>query len=613
MFGRFEFDRAKSFIDSKRDVFIKLAPTFPYQNQLMHMLLTFSHLAEAEKAYYHQPFITSQLNSNHSFLPTSNTLKKTKILKQMYSDIEAELQQYEDNSDKQRQQQQQNKKATLDQSTTAPQPPLTPPTILTSSLGSQSNRKSLTPSNTNSKVRNKESVPTETNPTERRKLVLVKQASDCEEKVDLNVDSPTNTCKLARNGSLSNSSSATTPSTGEHISSASSQASPASLVGIRNTFMRVLSQSNSASPAPHNGYDAPPNSSTTTPTNLQSRTSDFNEQLISHFCNQLLLFTQARYEMIGVYESLGEALSEKYALSIEKPFNRLAVLCRSYQKCFHHPLLSPIKDSMSLECETLMALMNGTIGLQHWRYLDSLFALQEAQSKLNFWRASSFQKDQVKRRFKVSKTSSNAPRLYEWFCRYREFLLAKFTILFHSTLTKYSCGFVNFKSVCSKLSVDFYAKLVSFSKKLDSSLIFTTLLFDISNEQDFHGLGYNYNNQKQTSSSSCLSNRNPSVPFAVGKNTLQPILVIPSDNRAKLNSLQAEIYMLVSGNEKLINRDGYCQFYDVSKKLTYCITRLDYNVVLVIVVESQRTDRDLQIRNFIADFSNQFSYATALS
>lgn len=554
MLGRFDFDRAKSYIDGRKEVFQKLAPTFPNQYQLSSMLTTFSHLAEVEKSYHNQPYPQNQNQNHHSFLPTANFLRKTKTLKEMYNDIFAELQQLEQ----------------MEATTTNIKP-----------------RNDLSPSSVKSNIL---SSPNEGNiqlpvTTQHSNQILVK---------------------------MHNKQSGGSTSSGEQQSSSSSSMdkdSPGTQVPqspgatFRNSFFRVLSPISSStvqspttttthlySSGSNSGLEPPPNSTNTTPIAHTLNMREFSEKLISHFCSQLQAFIQARLDMIDVYEKLTEALGKKFA-PVDGIAFRLSMLCRQYHKYFHHPLLAPIKEGITLECESLMTLIRATIDIQHWRFLPSLFDLQEAQSKLNYWAANTFNKEANKRRFKVSKTQT-APRLYEWLCKFKEFLSAKFTLYFHAVLSK-SYPSTSFKSACSKLSIDYYSKLVSFQRKVDA--VFVALVYDVSNEKDFRGIGY------QCPSRDCQQPQ--------GKNTLQPLIVIPNESKSKLNSLQAEIYMIVMTNQQVMIKNGFYQFHDNIKKLTYSITKPDFNVFLVIVCDGQKSDRDTNVRIFSQEISNLFSFS----
>lgn len=539
MLGRFDFDRSKSYIDGRKEVLQKLAPTFPNQAQLMTMLTAFSHLAEVEKNYHNQPFINQP---QHSFLSSTNFLRKAKSLKDMYNDIHSELQQLEQ----------------------------------------------LNP-NTADKC---ESILSSASDNNLQKLFGKQSAPD----------------SASNDTNNSNSSSTDKDSPGTQV-----LRSPGT--SIRNSFFRVLlpiSSSSSVAPqvsqtplhsAPINdpyslssssGYEPPPNSTTTTPISQSLTARDFSEELISHFCRQLQKFIQARLDMIDIYEQLVEALSRKYASYDSVAFD-LSMLCRQYHKYFHHPLLAPIKEGMTLECESLMTLIRATIDMQHWRFLPTLFDLQDAQSKLNFWAASTFNKEASRRRFKVSKTQA-APRLYDWLCKFKDFLVSKFTLYFHSTLSR-NFPLSNFKATCAKLSVDYYSKLSNFQRKADA--LFVALLFDVSNEKDFRGLGYNFPSKN--------------YQYPQGKNTLQPMLVIPTDSRPKLNSLQAEIYMMIMTNSQIVIKEGHYQFHDNLKKLTYSITKPDLNIVLVIVCEGQKVDRDAHVRTSAMEITNQFAFLNILS
>lgn len=468
MLGRFDFDRAKSYLDGRKKILQKLAPTFPNQVQLMTMLTTFSHLAEVEKNYHNQPFI--QQAPTHSFLPTTSFLRKTKSLKDMYNDINTELQELE----------------------------------------------KMEGNNCKSKANGTEFFDSKVDANEIEEAIPVLPA-------------------------VSTVSAPTTP-----IASS--------------------------------------------PLNIR----ELSEELISHFCVQIQAFIQSRLDLVDVYEKMTEASSKKFT-SVDGIAFRLSMLCRQYHKYFHHPLLAPIKEGMTLECESLMTLIRATIDMQHWRFLPTLYDLQDAQSKLNYWAASTFNKEASKRRFKVSKTVA-PPRLYEWLCKFKEFLVAKFTLYFHATLSK-NFPITNFRNSCSKLSIDHYSKLTNFQRKVDA--LFIALMYDVSNEKDFRGLGYNFPSQDY---------QQPQ-----GKNTLQPMVIIPSESCARLTSLQAEIYMIVMTNHQAMIKEGHYQFYDNIKRLTYALTIPDPNVVLVIVCDGQKPDRDAHLRAFSLKLTSQFAFLNNFS
>lgn len=562
MLGRFDFDRAKVYIDGKKEVLQKLAPTFPNQYQLMAMLTTFSHLAEVEKNYHNQPFPVNQSQSHHSFLPTTNFLRKTKTLREMYNDIFSELQQLEQ--------------------------------LESNAVTSKKTKNDLSPSSTKSYILTSLNDNVNTSSSQHHSPG---QSSHTQQTLAKLHNKQSGGSTSSGDQQSSNSSSTDKDSPVTHVPQSPSTA-------FRNSFFKVLSpvsgstiQSPNNSFSNHNPYssssgsgiDAPPNSTNTTPVTNTLNMREFSEKLISHFCMQLQAFVQARLDMIDVYEKLTEELGMKVA-SVDGIAFRLSMLCRQYHKYFHHPLLAPIKEGMTLECESLMTLIRATIDIQHWRFLPSLFDLQEAQSKLNYWAASTFNKEATKRRFKVSKTQT-APRLYEWLCKFREFLGAKFTLYFHAILSK-SFPPNNFKSSCSRLSIDYYAKLSSFQRKVDA--VFIALMYDVSNEKDFRGIGYQY------------PSRDCQQPQ--GKNTLQPMIVIPAESKTKLNSLQAEIYMTAMTNQQVMMK-GLYQFHDNIKKLTYSMTKPDFNVVLVIVCDGQRSDRDSNVRGFTQEISNLFSFS----
>lgn len=538
MLGRFDFDRAKLYIDGRKDVLQKLAPTFPHQAQLMVMLTTFSHLAEVEKNYHHQPYPSQ--TQQHSFLPT-NFLYKTKSLRTMYADIHNELKALERLQTK-----------AIDEDVRSDDSESIDATLVATSSNQT---------------------------TQLRRTVAARHHF--------------------ANTVNSDQQSSTSSSTEKDSPNVPTPPSPAST--FKNTFFRVLSPisssantnaiSDSYSISVSSGYEPPPNSTTTTPIAYIKNVKEFSDELISHFCRQLQTFIQARLDMVTIYEKLIEASTQKFT-AVDGAAYRLSSLCRQYHKSFHHPLLAPIKEGMTLECESLMNLIRATIHMRHLRFLPSLFDIQDAQSKLNFWASNTFNKDTTKRRFKVPKALS-APRLYEWLCRYKDFLISKFSLYFQATLAN-SFPPANLRNLFSKLTVDFYSKLANFQRKIDANFI--ALMYDVSQERDFRGLGYNY----------------PSSDYQQpqGKNTLQYMVVIPGESKTKLASLQAEIYMIVTTSQQAMARDGLYQFHDTTKKLTYSIAKPDLNVALVIVCDGQKADRDALVRSFTIDITNQLSLSS---
>lgn len=573
MLGRFDFDRAKTYIDGRKEVLQKLAPTFPNQLQLMTMLTTFSHLSEVEKNYHNQPFLNQP--NHHSFLPTTSFLRKAKTLKDMYNDIFAELQQLEQMESNFATQRDNNNKpqSFVDNTSTTY---IATTTTTTTSVQQTTNIPKLS---------NKQSIDSITSTGDQNSSTSSSTGGEKDSPIISVPQSPSSAFRNSFFRVLSPISSSTSISQQQNLNSSIGFSSPQYFGG---------GQSYSVSSS--SGYEPPPNSTTTTPIVNPNALNirELPEELISHFCRQLQNFIQARLDMIDVYEKLTEASNKKYT-PVDGIAFRLSMLCRQYHKYFHHPLLAPIKEGMTLECESLMTLIRATIDIQHWRFLATLYDLQDAQSKLNYWAASTFNKEASRRRFKVSKTQT-APRLYEWLCKFKDFLIAKFTLYFHTTLSK-NFPITNFRSACSKLSVDYYAKLSSFQRKIDA--IFVTLMYDVSNEKDFRGLGYNF----------------PSKDYQQpqGKNTLQPMVVIPAEGRTKLNNLQAEIYMIVMTNQQVVMKDGHYQFHDNIKKLTYSITKPDLNVVLVIVCEGQKSDRDSHLRSFSLEITNQFAFLNIFS
>lgn len=116
------------------------------------------------------------------------------------------------------------------------------------------------------------------------------------------------------------------------------------------------------------------------------------ENLASLLCGQLLNYIRARINMMDVYEKLVPMSALKFIV-FDEVISALANISSENSKLCPHPLLSPIRNGLSHECDALFSLLKAHDDIQHWRFLPSLFNLNDAQAKLNAWATVSINRD----------------------------------------------------------------------------------------------------------------------------------------------------------------------------------------------------------------------------
>ncbi|KAH7643453.1 kicstor complex protein c12orf66-like isoform x3 [Dermatophagoides farinae] len=135
------------------------------------------------------------------------------------------------------------------------------------------------------------------------------------------------------------------------------------------------------------------------PMNLDSFNHlDSLDQFAGHLCGQLIIYCKVRVEMIDFYERLAtvagshhqhcqqqqqqqQTISNKF-LQLDDFLQTLNDIHSRAEDSFHHPVLTRLKIMFMFECDIMLALVRGHQSIQQWRYLESLFALQEAHNKI---------------------------------------------------------------------------------------------------------------------------------------------------------------------------------------------------------------------------------------
>ncbi|XP_050391403.1 KICSTOR subunit 2 isoform X2 [Patella vulgata] len=248
------------------------------------------------------------------------------------------------------------------------------------------------------------------------------------------------------------------------------------------------------------------------------------EILLSHISGQLCQYIAARQNMADLYESVSR---HGY---FEDLVAKLSDIIFSNNKTFHHPLLSPIKSSFTLECEIMHHLLQAQLLLCDWQFLASLLELQQAHRGIITW-SSMTSVQQPEKSKKSSKGSGHSiPALFQWLQKFHGLLVSKFSLYFYEMLSKQTPG--DIKNLTAKTTEDFVGRLIAFQKKYDATNIY--LILDTNGQTDIYkGPGYHHPLKY--------------VERPKGKDTYPFILCLPSEKPAE--NIQACILMMVNDRD----------------------------------------------------------------
>jgi len=309
------------------------------------------------------------------------------------------------------------------------------------------------------------------------------------------------------------------------------------------------------------------------------------ERLLAHICGQLYFLICARLKMMDFYEQLATLGSTRHWLNFED----LCMMCEEVLKehnNFHHPLVVPLKQSFSLEVESLCHLLHAQIHMCEWSYLPSVLQLQQAHTKLQSW-AENIPIKETKSTFGRSSTKTcTYPPLLNWLLKFKGILLSKFGLYFHDILSKQTVA-EKLKMNHSKLTEDFYSRIQNFHKKQDACCIYLVL--------DAHDLparvgegGYLYPGKY--------------APLPQGVRTYPPIFSYPME-RVINPAHWPNICMMISSQSE--NKYYFEKATDVRPHSSYFLSRLDSRVWLMLVFETKRGEKDSSINAFLSEMTSQ--------
>lgn len=308
------------------------------------------------------------------------------------------------------------------------------------------------------------------------------------------------------------------------------------------------------------------------------------DSFLSHLCEQLYTFVSARLKAMDFYDKLF-SLSSGKMMKFEELSGTLADIISHNQKLFHHPLLTPLKSSFSLELETLHHLLEAQVILSKWQFLQSLLHLQEVQVKLGEWNASLVPPGT--RRLGTSLLRpERLPHLYTWINRLNAVMVGKFTLYFNKVLSKQTTH-QEMKHFGQQMTVDYCHKIATFYKKSDAVCV--ELLFDAFGDESYYEHGYRHPDR--------------SVEVPKGIDSYPAIYFYPSTYQEKQH--RPNIIMIIDKKVNELNSEGIVCFYDNRVERTYFLTKLDPRVTMVIVYCSRKSEKDTFIVGFMQDFALQ--------
>lgn len=307
------------------------------------------------------------------------------------------------------------------------------------------------------------------------------------------------------------------------------------------------------------------------------------EQLLAHLCGQLGHFVSARLELMDFYEKITNVGLGRH-VNFEDVLAQIQQINLQYQKNFHHPLLGHLKSVFTFECESLVKLIEAQMAMQQWSFLSSLLHLHEAHAKLGAWEVL-LQPKENRRTLSLIPRTQTVPPLYQWLWRLKAHFVSKFSLYFHDVLSKQTST-QEMKMLSSKCVTDFYAKMLSFHRKMDAKCI--ALVFDASNCEQYRGPGY----------------RHPDRPWEPpqGMETYPAVVCHPVE---KPSVLWPNVVMIISDRAHELNIiDRIFCFYDKGSQVTYFLIRVEPRMTLVVIFDTKKSEKDSYISTFMTNFAN---------
>jgi len=306
------------------------------------------------------------------------------------------------------------------------------------------------------------------------------------------------------------------------------------------------------------------------------------EELLGHLCGQIYEFLTARTKTMEFYEQMA-VMGTNRNMNFDDLLRVILDITLDHNKSFHHPILSTVKHSFSLECEVIQHLLYAQLDISNNLFLESLLHLNEAHGKLNAWSSLLPAKEGRKLNFVTGK-SPPIPALFQWLGKYKALLVAKFGLYFYDVLSKQG----DMKPLQSKAATDFYSKIVSFQKKSDVSSF--ALIFEARGLEGWQkGTGYHH----------------PDTPCeeAQGLESYPALFTYPPGRPQK--HWPGLISIMTDRTAQLTTIDKHIYFCDEKNQVTYFLCRLEPRITLAVIFECRKPEKDSYVNTFLVDITTQ--------
>lgn len=314
----------------------------------------------------------------------------------------------------------------------------------------------------------------------------------------------------------------------------------------------------------------------------QSPQAPVLDAFLSHLCGQLHSFVVARARSVDFYDKL-------YSLSLGKMMKfkdlsaALSDIIQQNQKLFHHPILTPLKSSFSMELEALHHLLEAQVLLSQWQFLQALLHLKEAHARLGEWNASLLLPENRRTASSLLR-ADRLPQLVTWINKLNAFMVGKFTLYFYKILSRQTTQ-QEMKTFGSKMTIDYCQRIASLCKKSDALCV--QLLFEALGVEGYYEHGY------------CHPDHAVEAPKGI--DSYPVIYSYPTIYQDKQH--RPNIIMIITKKSDDLNSEGIVYFYDSRMEKSYFLIKLDPRVTMVAIYVSRKSERDTYIVSCMQDLA----------
>ncbi|ELT92245.1 hypothetical protein CAPTEDRAFT_174615 [Capitella teleta] len=318
------------------------------------------------------------------------------------------------------------------------------------------------------------------------------------------------------------------------------------------------------------------------------------DSLLGHLSGHLCHFITARLKTMEFYEQT-VAMAQSKVVSFEDLLNVISEIIQSHQKNFHHPILSPIKCTFSLECDVMYNLLMCQMNICRCQFLPSLLHLHDAHSKLISWAGMAVTRDQQGKKLSFGASSRSVVHpLYQWLLKFKGLLISKFSLYFHDTLSRQAPA-PEVKALMAKTSIDFLAKIATFQRKSDATCV--SLILELTEmDEAYHGPGYHHPKK--------ITDK------PTGVDNFPAIFTFPGEKPDKL--WPNVIMILMAKADELSYGEKIIYFFDERMQKTYFLGQVDPKMTMLVLFENKKNEKDTYVNNTLSELCAQLKGSRVL-